>query len=106
MRRAIVKYNKETAGILQQNDDSSFAFTYNDIWYAAKDKPAISLSLPKTKQTYNSPHLFAFFYNMLPEGVNKDQICFETRIDQKDYFSLLLHIAKIDTIGAITIHKQ
>jgi len=106
MRKAIVKYNNETAGLLQQNDDGSFAFTYIDTWYAANDKPAISLSLPKSKQAYNSPHLFAFFYNMLPEGVNKDQICFEARIDSKDYFSLLIHTAKFDTIGAITVHKH
>lgn len=106
MRQAEVKYNNETAGLLKQHEDGSFTFTYLDSWFLALDKPAISLSLPKSKKEYTQPFLFACFYNMLPEGANKQQICFATRIDPKDYFGLLMHAAKFDSIGAITIHKQ
>ena len=49
--------------------------------------------------------LFPFFYNMLPEGSNKQNICFELRIDPKDYFGLLLTTAKYDTIGAIQVKE-
>jgi len=105
MRQAKVLYKQEEAGVIKQLDNGSFIFTYNDDWYTSTDKPAISLTLPKTKQEYKSEYLFPFFYNMLPEGTNKQVVCFELRIDTDDYFGLLLAVAKEDTIGAIQIKK-
>lgn len=105
MRQAEVIYKKENAGILTQLDNGSFVFQYHDEWYQSINKPAISLTLPKTQQEYKSEYLFPFFYNMLPEGYNKQTICFELRIDTNDYFGLLLTIAKVDTIGAVQIKK-
>lgn len=105
MREAEVFYKNEIAGLLTQLDDASFVFTYNDDWFHEANKPAISLTLSKTQQTYTSKYLFAFFYNMLPEGSNKQTVCFENRIDTKDDFGILLTTAKHDTIGAVTIKK-
>ncbi|WP_058103251.1 HipA N-terminal domain-containing protein [Maribacter dokdonensis] len=105
MRQALILYKKEEAGRLTQLNDGSFKFRYLDVWFQSNDKPAISLTLPKNKQEYNSEHLFPFFYNMLPEGSNKQNICFELRIDPEDYFGLLLTTAKYDTIGAIQIKE-
>jgi serine/threonine-protein kinase HipA len=105
MRRAEIFYKKEAAGFLTQNDDGSFVFSYHDQWFESKDKPAISLTLPKNQKEYDSAHLFPFFYNMLPEGANKQHICFELRIDTKDHFGLLLTTAKYDTIGAILVKE-
>jgi serine/threonine-protein kinase HipA len=68
-------------------------------------KPAISLTLAKTTQEYHSDFLFPFFYNMLPEGTNKQVVCRLLRIDENDYFGLLLSTAKYDTIGAVTVMK-
>lgn len=105
MRKAEVFYKKEAAGLLTQLDNGSFVFRYHDKWFQANNKPAISLTLPKTQQEYESEYLFPFFYNMLPEGSNKQNICFELRIDPKDDFGLLLTTAKNDTIGAIQVKK-
>jgi len=105
MRQANVLYKKENAGVLTQLDDGSFLFKYHDEWFKDINKPAISLTLPKTQQEYLSEYLFPFFYNMLPEGSNKQTVCFENRIDTKDYFGILITTAKQDTIGAVTIKK-
>lgn len=105
MRQAEVFYKKAAAGLLTQQDNGSFIFRYHDLWFASKDKPSISLTLPKNKQEYTSEYLFPFFYNMLPEGSNKQNICFELRIDPKDHFGLLLTTAKYDTIGAIQVKE-
>jgi serine/threonine-protein kinase HipA len=105
MRQAQVFYKKEAAGLLTQLDDGSFLFKYHDQWFNDTDKPAISLTLPKTQQDYTSKHLFPFFYNMLPEGTNKQTVCFENRIDTKDHFGILITTAKYDTIGAVQINK-
>jgi serine/threonine-protein kinase HipA len=68
-------------------------------------KRGISLTLPKNKQEYHSRILFPFFYNMLPEGSNKQLVCKYNRVDKDDHFGLLMTIAKNDSIGAITVLK-
>ncbi len=105
MRKAKVLYKNEEAGILIQHDNSNFSFIYNSDWIQNNNKPSISLTLPKTLKEFHSENLFSFFFNLLPEGANKEVVCKLMRIDKNDYFGLLLTTAKNDTIGAVTIKK-
>lgn len=105
MRIAKILYKDEEAGVLTQHDDGSFTFRYRPSWVEDRNKPGISLSLPKTEQEYHSKFLFPFFFNMLPEGSNKQVVCKYYRIDQNDYFGLLMTTAKNDTIGAVRVVK-
>ena len=106
MRQAKVLYKDEEAGVLTQNDDGTFMFRYHDAWMANHKKTGLSLGLPKTEQEYHSKFLFPFFYNMLPEGSNKQIVCKYNRIDEEDYFGLLITIAKHDSIGAVRVIKS
>ncbi|MBN2683112.1 MAG: HipA N-terminal domain-containing protein [Bacteroidales bacterium] len=105
MRSANVLYKGEIAGKLIQYVDGTFSFAYNENWLIDKEKPAISLTFPKREEEYRSEYLFPFFYNMLPEGTNRMVVCKYLRIDENDYFGILLNTAKYDTIGAVTIEK-
>lgn len=105
MRQAIIQYKDKEAGILTQHDNGSFTFRYHDVWMADSKNPGISLTLPKTKQEYHSKYIFPFFYNMLPEGSNKQVVCKYNRIDKNDYFGLLITTAKNDSIGAVKVSK-
>ena len=105
MRKAIVLFKNEEAGILTQNDDGSFVFQYHNEWCVNNSKPSISLTLPKTEKEFHSQFLFPFFFNLLPEGPNKHLVCQLNRIDQDDYFGLLMYSAKNDSIGAVRIIK-
>lgn len=105
MRKAKVLYKGQEAGILKQYDDASFAFCYHDNWLEDSGKPSISLTLPKIKKKFTAKYLFPFFYNMLPEGSNKQVVCKQNKIDSKDYFGLLLTTAKNDNIGAVSVVK-
>ena len=105
MRKAKILYKDEEAGIITQHDDGTFSFKYNDTWFSDNNKPSISLTLPKSKQEYHSMHLFPFFYNILPEGTNKQVVCKHHRIDQSDYFGILMTTSKYDSIGAIRVLK-
>ena len=105
MRQATILYKDEDAGILTQHDDGSFTFRYHDNWIADSEKSGISLTLPKIEQEYHSKFLFPFFYNMLPEGSNKQVVCKHNRIDKNDYFGLLITTAKNDSIGAVRVIK-
>ncbi|MEI7983519.1 MAG: HipA N-terminal domain-containing protein [Bacteroidota bacterium] len=105
MRQASILYKEEEAGILTQHDDGSFTFRYHDAWIADSNKPGISLTLPKTETEFHSGYLFPFFYNMLPEGSNKQVVCKYKRIDKDDFFGLLITTAKYDNIGAVRVIK-
>lgn len=105
MRKAKILYKDEEAGVLTQFDDGSFTFCYNDTWMADNNKPGISLTMPKIEQEFHSEFLFPFFYNMLPEGSNKQVVCRLNKIDQTDYFGLLMTTAANDSIGAVRVIK-
>lgn len=105
MRKAKVFYKDQLAGLLTQHDDGKFEFRYENSWLNDQSKPSISLTLTKQDNPFYSDVLFPFFYNMLPEGTNRQTVCFNLRIDQKDYFGILMATAKADTIGAVRIEK-
>jgi HipA-like protein len=105
MRKANVYRNGKLVGLLTQFSVNNFEFRYDVNWFANNDLPAVSLTLPKNKQVYKSEYLFPFFFNMLSEGVNRQLQSRLLKIDEKDYFGLLLATAKTDTIGAITLSE-
>ncbi len=103
MRVAEVYRNRQLAGTLTEYSRDSYIFRYDDVWFASNELPAISLTLPKTQQEYRANHLFPYFFNMLSEGVNKKLQCRQLKIDKNDNFGLLMAVANIDTVGAITV---
>jgi serine/threonine-protein kinase HipA len=103
MRKAKVYRNGLFVGELTEHTRKQYSFTYDEAWFYDGTKPAVSLTLPKTQQTYNSEYLFPFFFNMLSEGVNKKLQSNLLRIDENDHFGLLIATAQFDTIGAITV---
>ena len=103
MRKAAVYRNKTLVGTLTEESRQSYVFRYDNDWFKDNLKPAVSLTMPKNQQEFNSNYLFPFFFNMLSEGVNKQLQCRQLQIDENDNFGLLLATAQYDTIGAITI---
>jgi HipA-like protein len=103
MRSAEVSYKNKIVGILTQTNKGEFIFTYDDIWLANTNNPSLGFTLPITKKSHVSDYIFSLFYNMLPEGSNKELICKQLKIDKDDDFGLLLAVASKDTIGAISV---
>jgi len=102
MRQLAIYKSGVLAGLLQEIDHQHYVYTYDDAFLASSMAP-ISLTLPKRPSPYVSATLFSFFSNMLPEGVNKRTICRINRIDENDYFGLLMFFAEKDIIGDISI---
>jgi HipA-like protein len=103
-RSALVLYNGEIAGVLRKTG-IHYSFTYDkDYLQNPKSRP-VSITLPLQLQPYESNNLFPVFINMLSEGANKRMQCRLLKIDQNDYFSLLLATAKEDSIGPINIKE-
>ncbi|MEZ4963057.1 MAG: HipA N-terminal domain-containing protein [Saprospiraceae bacterium] len=95
--------NGTLAGTLTEENRQRFVFRYDDNYFSNANKPAISLTLPKTQKEYSSRFLFPCFFNMLSEGVNRKLQCTQLHLDEEDNFGLLMATAQYDTIGAITV---
>lgn len=103
-RSANVLYNGQPAGILTKSG-SRYQFTYNKDYLESPQRRPVSITLPLRRETFESETLFPVFTNMLSEGANKRIQCRLLKIDENDYFSLLLATAKDDCIGPITIEE-
>lgn len=103
MRQAEVYMNTVLAGILTEENRNSFVFQYNETYFADQNKPAVSLTLPKTQKEFHSKFLFPVFSNILSEGANRKLQSRLLKIDEEDDFGILLATAQYDTVGAITV---
>lgn len=105
MRQAEVYRDGILAGTLIEENRNSFIFRYNETYFADKEKPAVSLTLPKTKKEFQSKFLFPVFSNILSEGANRKLQGRLLKIDEEDDFGILLATARYDTVGAITVRE-
>ncbi len=106
MRKAEVYCHDIKAGIITEEvPGKNYTFVYDSSYLADSAHEPISLTMPLRKEAYKSPVLFPFFTNMLPEGTNRKVVCRSHRLDEKDFFGLLLKIATVDTIGAVTVKE-
>jgi HipA-like protein len=99
---AMVFYNDRPAGIITKTG-KTYRFAYYETYLNDAASRPVSITLPLRKEVYESDTLFPAFINMLSEGANKRIQCRMLKIDENDYFSLLLATAKDDSIGPITI---
>ncbi len=102
MRSAQVLYNGRLAGILSKSA-GTYRFVYDKNYLASTQSRPVSLTLPLQEAPYESNVLFPAFVNMLSEGANKAMQNRLLKIDETDYFSLLLATAGSDNIGPLTI---
>lgn len=103
MRQLDVYYNNTKAGVLiERHPGRDYVFRYEPDYLLSGGK-SISVTLPITKEIYESAELFPFFTNMLPEGANRSILCRHLRIDEKDFFGMLSAMAGKDFIGAVHI---
>ena len=102
LRKARVFYKNELAGHISETQDG-YIFQYDHEFF--KKNIPISISLPPREEPYHSKELFPFFKGLLPEGWYLNIVCATQKVDNKDYFGLLLASASGDTIGAVTVIK-
>jgi len=101
-RRGRVYQGDVLAGLLVETE-KGFRFTYDPAYLADAAAPAISLTLPKRAEPFESRHLFPFFFGLLAEGSMKDLQCRLLKIDEDDAFGRLLATLKGDVIGSVSV---
>ena len=105
MRQLEVYVNDVKAGRLTElNPGKGYTFAYSTN-YVASDLPPVSLSLPKRTEAYEAENMFPFFTNLLPEGANRKVVCREKRIDENDFFGMLMATVGTDMIGSVNFRE-
>lgn len=105
MRQLEVYVNEVKAGVLTElKPGKGYTFVYSAD-YVASDLPPVSLSLPKRTEVYEAENLFPFFTNLLPEGANRRVVCREKRIDNNDFFGMLMATVGTDMIGSVNFRE-
>ena len=105
MRFGVVYDREEPVGILAQGR-KDYRFRYISSYLRKKDAPPVSLTLRKQGGTFKSPHLFAFFYGLLAEGVQKERQCRALKLDEEDFLGRLIKTSKYDCIGAVSVRAK
>lgn len=104
MRRATVFLRKQPAGILEELD-RGYRFSYLASYREAPDALPVSLTLPLSQVTYDTPRsLHPFFDGLIPEGWLLQLALGTHGVELRDRFGLLLATGA-DTIGAVTIQQ-
>ena len=101
MRKAEIKYNDQTAGILSQ-DENGFHFIYEKSYLNSSNPVPVSLTLPLQENAFDSNVLFPFFDGLIPEGWLLDIAEANWKLDPRDRMGLLLACCK-DCIGAVSV---
>ena len=94
--------NSIYAGNIEGNDSSDACFTYADEYNSNYENPAISISLPLNKKTFNANQTRNFFEGLLPEGFTRKCVAEWMHADANDYLSLLAGLGN-ECLGAIKI---
>ena len=71
MRRCEVYMHGIKAGVLTEEDNRTFCFTYDKAYLLNEKSGPVSLTLPLQAEPYRSNVLFPVFANMLSEGENR-----------------------------------
>lgn len=106
MRSVKVYNNNVLAGELMEKSPSDYVFRYDDAYFSDPKEHSISLTLPKSQQEYHSAQIFPFFTNMLPEGGNRRVMCRHHKVDENDFFGMLMMVRDADFIGAINLRSK
>lgn len=103
MRTIDVYFNNVYAGLLSEVSTSKYMFRYADAYVDDPSTYSISVTLPKSQRVFESTSIFPFFTNMLPEGGNRRIICRMNKIDESDFFGMLMAMRGSDFIGAVNL---
>ena len=106
MRSAEVFYNGKLAGFLSSKASWDYRFTYYHIYLDAAGSRPVSVTLPLREEPYESDFLFPAFANLMSEGSNKAMQNLLLKIDEEDYFGLLLATGLGDRIGPLTFKEE
>lgn len=103
MRQAIIKYNNIKAGVLSEEDNGEYVFSYDELYAKNYPKQFITFKMPVSSRPYRSKRLYPFFDGLIPEGWLLNIAAESWKINKNDRMGLLLACCQ-NAIGAVSVH--
>lgn len=103
MRQGLVKYNSAIAGVLIEEDNGEYVFTYSEMHIEKHPTLFLTFDMPVSRQPYKSKRLFPFFDGLIPEGWLLNIAAESWKINKNDRMGLLLACCQ-NAIGAVSVH--
>ncbi len=100
-RNAWVYVDDQKAGKLTQGE-GGFVFAYDEWYRSSPTAQPVSLTLPLSKDKYESAYLFPFFDGLIPEGYLLEIAARKWGLNPLDRMGLLLRFGK-DAIGNVSV---
>lgn len=100
MKRARVFQQGVLAGHLEALDDGTYRFIYEP---AFRGEP-VSLTMPRSGQSWEFPAFPAPFEGLLPEGLQLEALLRHRKLDRSDLFGQLLAVGA-DVVGSLRIEE-
>ncbi len=100
MIKAKVFVEDTEAGVLTEEDNGEFTFSYNEAYKG----DIVSLTFMDKNKKYSSNVLFPFFDGLIPEGWLLNKLVKNWKLDIKDRMNLLINCCN-DCIGNVRIEK-
>lgn len=101
MRKAKIYMHDLWAGDLRE-DENGYHFQYRDEYLENEAAEPVSLTLPLTREVFQSQLLFPFFDGLIPEGWLLDIAEKNWKLSTRDRMGLLLQTCR-DCIGAVSV---
>ena len=103
-RKGYVYVQDYLAGIIEETE-IGYRFTYDTNYLNNISAKSISLTMPLSKNPYESTVLFPFFDGLIPEGWLLNVVVKNWKLQYTDRFGLLLVACK-DCIGDVSIRNE
>ena len=103
-RAGIVFVQNKRAGLIAETD-TGYEFCYESEYLEKEDSLPVSLTLPLSREKYESNILFPFFDGLIPEGWLLYVVERNWKIDGRDRFGPLL-VTCADCIGDVRIEAM
>jgi serine/threonine-protein kinase HipA len=102
MRKAEIKVNETTAGMLWE-DEHGYHFLYDAAYLHSEHPSAVSKTLPLRETEYQHALLFPFFDGLIPEGWLLHIVEKNWKLNPRDRMGLLLACCR-DCIGDVGVY--
>jgi serine/threonine-protein kinase HipA len=101
MRSAEVLVQNQLAGVLSEENDGTYSFTYQESYVG----PPVSLTMPVGRKIHSFKNFPPFFDGLLPEGGQLEALLRREKLDRDDYLGQLITVGA-DLVGAATVRKS
>jgi len=100
-----VYFENSKVGVIDSDADNRMSFRYSTLWLNDPDAFWISISMPLAERVYPPERAHAFFANLLPEGLVRENVARALGISPDNDFELIARIGG-ECAGALWIGRD